>query len=405
MVNRRAWPHGGRVEFSGRSASLTRCAAFTLIELMLVIAIIGIIAAIPISLIIEALGLNSQPTVIESLRTVALAQTVYRGGDLDANGVNDYAPSLSQLAGHCSLNGTFDPCGPPNPNLPFFYLPPSQYSFQMLGTEPPPNAAFRVLAAPKKAFPHHPLLTIDETGRIFSAFGKIPTTGDTVVDEGTGDLSNCAAGCEGDITIAIHDLAAIAAFEAALRDLATNTILQLASLITPGQLIPEPDPIRDAAILLSDSTSVEEPLLLGLDADGSGLDFASFLNADLFDLSRTLAATLPAGSPTAPPSPTVATDASVAALIATYQDDLATALEFDPDSTPPKVPSAELTGDPVAFLLAILAAAVPSLGAKGLLFVSAGLVALGTYALSRRRRLTGAVEDRSFKLRPGEPAE
>lgn len=265
------------------------------------IAIIAIIAAIPIPVLIDIWGLNSQPTVIESLRTVALAQTVYRGGDLDANGVSDYAPSLSQLAGHCSLNGTADPCGPPDPNLPFFYLPPSQYSFQMLGTEPPPNAAFRALAAPKKAFPHHPLLTIDETGRIFSAFGKIPTIGDTVVYEGTGELSNCAAGCEGDITIAIHDLAAIAAFETALRDLATNTILQLTSLITRGQLIPEPDPVGDAAILLGDSTSVVEPLLLGLDADGSGLDFASFLNADLFDLSRTLAATLPAGNPTAPP--------------------------------------------------------------------------------------------------------
>jgi len=105
------------------------------------------------------------------------------------------------------------------------------------------------------------------------------------------------------------------------------------------------------------------------------------LNADLFDWARTLAANLPAGSPTAPPFPTVATDASVASLIAAYQDDLATALELDLGSTQPKVPSAGLPGDPVAFLLAILTAAVPSLGAKGLLFVSVGLVALGTLRL------------------------
>ncbi|MGE4606307.1 MAG: hypothetical protein AAEJ52_06160, partial [Myxococcota bacterium] len=85
-----------------------------------------------------------------------------------------------------------------------------------------------------------------------------------------------------------------------------------------------------------------------------------------------------------------ATDASVASLLAAYQDDLATALELDPDSTQPKVPSAGLAGDPVAFLLAILAPAIPSLGAKGLLFVSLALVAPGRYALSRRRRLKGA---------------
>jgi len=390
MMISRAWPRGGRVDFTGRSASRVGCAAFTLIEVMIVIAVIGVIAAIPIPVLIEAWGEQNSTAVVDSLRTVGGAQSIYLASDLDANGVNDYAPSLSQLAGHCSLNGTANPCGAPNPNLPFFYLPPSEYSFQMLGTEPPPNAGFRALAAPKKPFPNHRIFTIDETGRILAAYGKVPVVGDTVIDEGTGEISSCAAGCGGDITIAIQDLAAIADFETELRDLATNTILQLASLITPGQLIPEPDPLGDAVILLGDSTSVEEPLLHGLDADGSGLDFVSILNADLFEWSRTLAANSLAGSPTAPPSPTVATDASVAALLAAYQDDLASVLDVDLGSTQPNVPSVGLPGDPVAFLLEILAYAVPSLGTRGLQFVSLCLVALGAFAVSRRRRRTEA---------------
>ena len=98
--------------------------------------------------------------------------------------------------------------------------------------------------------------------------------------------------------------------------------------------------------------------------------------------SRTLAATLPTGGA---PSPTVADDAAVAARLATYQDNLATALSAGLDPPQPKVPSAGLPGDPVAFLLAILAIATPGLGAGGLLLLILGFVAVGTATLSLRK--------------------
>ena len=195
--------------------------------------------------------------------------------------------------------------------------------------------------------------------------------------------SACAAGCAGDITIAIPDLAEIAAFDAALDDLATNTIVEIVSLIAPGELTPEPDPIGDAAAVVADTALVEEPFLQGLDTDGSGVDFSSILNADLFGGSRTLAATLPTGGA---PSPSVADDAAVAARLATYQDNLATALSAGLDPPQPKVPSTGLPGDPVAFLLAILALAAPGLGAGGLLLLTLGFVAVGTATLPLRKR-------------------
>lgn len=366
------------------AASNTRRSAFTLIEMMIVVAIIAIISAIAIPALINFLGHGNEQAAVESLRTVAAAQSVYRSGDLDANGVGDYAPSLQELAAECSLNGISDPCGVPDPNIPFFHLPPSpSYAFQMLGTEPPPTPAFRALAAPTTPLAGSLTFTIDETGKILAATGKVPTLADTVIDEGSGMASACAAGCAGDITISIPDLAEIAAFDAALGDLATNTIVEIVSLIAPGQLTPEPDPIGDAAAVVADTALVEEPFLQGLDTDGSGVDFSSILNADLFGWSRTLAATLPTGGA---PSPTVADDAAVAARLATYQDNLATALSAGLDPPQPKVPSAGLPGDPVAFLLAILALATPGLGAGGLLLLTLGFLAVGTATLSLRKR-------------------
>jgi prepilin-type N-terminal cleavage/methylation domain-containing protein len=78
---------------------------FTLIELMIVIAIIAIIAAIAIPNLIEARKGSNEAAAIGALRTISTAQSLYREGDKDGNGVFDYASSLAQLA---SAGGLID---------------------------------------------------------------------------------------------------------------------------------------------------------------------------------------------------------------------------------------------------------------------------------------------------------
>jgi len=70
---------------------------FTLIELMIVIAIIAIIAAIAIPNLIEARKGSNEAAAIGALRTISTAQSLYREGDRDGNGVLDYATSLAEL--------------------------------------------------------------------------------------------------------------------------------------------------------------------------------------------------------------------------------------------------------------------------------------------------------------------
>src|SRR5262245_54736547 len=71
---------------------------FTLIELMIVIAIIAIIAAIAIPNLIEARKGSNEAAAIGALRTISTAQSLFREGDKDHNGLLDYATSLGALA-------------------------------------------------------------------------------------------------------------------------------------------------------------------------------------------------------------------------------------------------------------------------------------------------------------------
>ena len=70
---------------------------FTLIELMIVIAIIAIIAAIAIPNLIEARKAGNEAAAIGTCRTVASAQALFREGDRDADGVIDYADTMADL--------------------------------------------------------------------------------------------------------------------------------------------------------------------------------------------------------------------------------------------------------------------------------------------------------------------
>jgi prepilin-type N-terminal cleavage/methylation domain-containing protein len=70
---------------------------FTLIELMIVIAIIAIIAAIAIPNLIEARKGSNEAAAIGALRTMVTAQSLFREGDKDHNGILDYATTTAQL--------------------------------------------------------------------------------------------------------------------------------------------------------------------------------------------------------------------------------------------------------------------------------------------------------------------
>lgn len=72
--------------------------AFTLIELMIVIAIIAIIAAIAIPNLIEARKGSNEAAAIGALRTVSTAQAMFREGDKDGDGRLNYATSLAELS-------------------------------------------------------------------------------------------------------------------------------------------------------------------------------------------------------------------------------------------------------------------------------------------------------------------
>ncbi len=76
---------------------------FTLIELMIVIAIIAIIAAIAIPNLIEARKGANEAAAIGGLRSISTAQNLYREQDKDGNSTLEYAPSLTALATHGSL--------------------------------------------------------------------------------------------------------------------------------------------------------------------------------------------------------------------------------------------------------------------------------------------------------------
>ena len=71
---------------------------FTLIELMIVVALISIIAAIAIPNLLEGRKTANEASAIGSLRTLAAAQSMFRGGDKEADNLLDYASDLAELS-------------------------------------------------------------------------------------------------------------------------------------------------------------------------------------------------------------------------------------------------------------------------------------------------------------------
>jgi len=70
---------------------------FTLIELMIVIAIVSTLAAVATPQLIEVRKGSNEAASIGALRTISTAQSLFRDGDKDGNGVADYSPTLGAL--------------------------------------------------------------------------------------------------------------------------------------------------------------------------------------------------------------------------------------------------------------------------------------------------------------------
>ena len=83
---------------------ISKTKGFTLIELMIVIAIIAIIAAIAIPNLIEARKHGNEAAAIGALKTLNSAQTLYREGDKDGNNTLDYG-NLAQLSNTTLIDG------------------------------------------------------------------------------------------------------------------------------------------------------------------------------------------------------------------------------------------------------------------------------------------------------------
>mgnify|MGYP003572713666 CR=1 FL=1 len=71
---------------------------FTLIELMIVIAIIAIIAAIAIPNLIEARKSGNESAAIGALKTISTSQSMYREQDKDQDGTLDYATLIADMS-------------------------------------------------------------------------------------------------------------------------------------------------------------------------------------------------------------------------------------------------------------------------------------------------------------------
>lgn len=70
---------------------------FTLTELMIVIAIIGVITAIAIPNLVESRKAGNEAAAVGALKALATAQTIFRESDKDGNGSPNYAATIHIL--------------------------------------------------------------------------------------------------------------------------------------------------------------------------------------------------------------------------------------------------------------------------------------------------------------------
>jgi len=104
---------------------------FTLIELMIVIAIIAIIAAIAIPNLLSARLSANESNAISTLRNMVTSQAQFQSSsaiDADADGTGEYG-SFAEMSGKCNLTRGVAGAGPLNPPI----LPATFASISALG--------------------------------------------------------------------------------------------------------------------------------------------------------------------------------------------------------------------------------------------------------------------------------
>jgi type IV pilus assembly protein PilA len=147
---------------------------FSLIELLIVVAIILIIAAIAIPNLLRARIAANESSAVASIRTLNTAQISYNS----AYPTVGFAASLSNLAGTCTGATIPTTSGACLIDTQLASGTKSGYSFQMIGVSGTPASSYQALGNP---------LTQNTTG--VRSFCSVP---DAVVRYSTASLSACA---------------------------------------------------------------------------------------------------------------------------------------------------------------------------------------------------------------------
>jgi type II secretory pathway pseudopilin PulG len=79
-------------------AALRRQSGYTSVELLLVLALLGMFGGTAVPELIAARTAGNESAAVASLQATYAAQTAFRDGDLDQNGLHDFAPSLAVLS-------------------------------------------------------------------------------------------------------------------------------------------------------------------------------------------------------------------------------------------------------------------------------------------------------------------
>ena len=343
---------------------------FTLIELMIVIAIIAILAAIAIPNLLRARASANEASAISTLRTMVDAESIFYQHDRDENGRLDYDDFLAVAS-----NGR--ETDPPDAKLdpakvaagdPLSYRDHGYY-FLMSGLT---TDTYRVDATPANGGSGDREYRTDQTGIVYvkgvdgQADEEVP--GDDPPSDNVGKpLPQTTA----------YNQQLDAAAEAAIR----------------GQdaLVAEPsEELRDGVRTILGNQANIDTILDALDANGDGsLSWAEILGANVLQIAETVKPQIVGVGPDSGDS--AGNDADTSNIsngyLAGVDNQLDRGIAFEVQPLPVML-IALMNGDPLGFFNLIFPQLLPALGTLGAL---ATAVVLSVTAVRRRRRAAGVV--------------
>jgi type IV pilus assembly protein PilA len=134
----------GRMGSSGKGDAVRRAKGFSLIELLIVVAIILIIAAVAVPNFLRSRLVANDSAAAAGVRTVNTAQISYYSSYPTVG----YASALSSLGGTCTGTTVPTTAGACLLDAVLAGGTKSGYSFGISNTNPAPNAAYNIIAAP-----------------------------------------------------------------------------------------------------------------------------------------------------------------------------------------------------------------------------------------------------------------